>query len=222
MTLSANYILIQQCVISKNFPDVRFSLFEVNPFIAVESSKSTKFVNTTIDKNSIHFEHQGIYQAILRVSSTKRVPGSSLSIENCTFGINEMTYANIQGISDVFIRHSAFYLPNRDGGDYSNIYVTGIKTFRLWNSVFCDRQKVIELLFQYDFPYPNEINFLTLNTNFTLRRKTVETSDINFLQKAESLCLIDTSFFLKLYHEETSYAASEYSEFVLYLSFLLI
>ena len=114
MTLSANYILIQQCVISKNFLDLRFSLFEVNPFIAIESSRSTNFVNTTIDKNSIHFEHQGIYQAILRVSSTKRAPGSSLSIENCTFEVNKMTYVYIQGISDVFVQHSLFRLPNRD------------------------------------------------------------------------------------------------------------
>ena len=35
--------------------------------------------------------------------------------------------------------------------DYSNIYVTGIKTLRLWNSVFYDRHKVTELCFQYVF-----------------------------------------------------------------------
>ena len=222
MTLSVDTILIHQCVIRNNYLDVRLSLFKVNLFIAIESSKSIKLVNTTVDKNSIRFEHEGIWQAILRVSSTKRVPGSSLSIENCTFEVNEMTYAYIQGISDVFVRHSLFRLPNRDYVDYSNIYVTGIKTLRLWNSVFYDRQKVTELLFKYGFSYPNRIDFLTLNTNFTLRRKTLETSDVNFLQKAKSLDLIETSFFVQLYHEETSYAASEYSKFVLLLSFLLV
>ena len=62
------------------------------------------------------------------------------------------------------------------------------------------------------FFYPNEINFLTLKTNFTLQRKTLETSDVNFLQKAKSLDLIETSFLVQLHYEETSYAASEYSE----------
>ena len=49
-----------------------------------------------------------------------------------------------------------------------------------------DRQNIHALYFEYDFSYPKETNILTLNTQFTLRKTTLETSATNFLQKAES------------------------------------
>ena len=206
MTLSAKTISIQKCLISYNFLSIGLSIFHITPLIFIESSKEVSVVDTTMDRNSVSLELQD--QAILRVSSTQRVPGSYLSIENCTFEVNEMTYAYIEDISEIFIRDSTFHFPNRNDRNYK-IYVTGLKTLRLWNSVFYARQYEIELFFEYDFSHPNEINLFTLNTNFTMQRKTLESKDVHFLQMAESKEVIDTSFFVQLHHEETSYAASE-------------
>ena len=74
--------------------------------------------------------------------------------------------------------------------------------------MFYDQHKIPALFFEYDFSYPKETNILTLNKQFALGKTTLDTSAANFLEKAESKNIIETSFFTKLYHEETLYAAS--------------
>ena len=210
ITISADTILIQQCIISHNFLEIpKISISHVTNFFTIVSSRSIYVVDTLLQNNNISKKFmRGRFQAIFRVLMTNRIPGSYIMFDNCTFELNNMIYAYIQGISDVFIHQSSFYLPNRNYDESYGLYVIGLKSLRLWNSVFYDRRKIPELFFEYDFSYPKETNILTLNTQFALRKTTLETSDANFLEKAESQKIIETSFFTKLYHEETLYAAS--------------
>ena len=90
-----------------------------------------------------------------------------------------------------------------------DIYTIGLERVRLWDCTFYDHRDRAELYLGYDFSYPKSTNLLTLNTNFTLVKDTLETGALNFLQEAESRNIIKTSFFAKVYHEETSYAASK-------------
>ena len=207
MTISADTILIEACKISYNFLQIPlFSFGDSSYFILIVSSRSISVVDTTLHNNII--KEGGRLQAIFRVLTTNRIPGSYIEIDNCTFAENNIMYAQIQGISDVLIHQSSFYLSKRHNYGCYILYIIGLKNLRLRDSVFYDHQKIPELYFEYDFSYPKETNILTLNTQFTLRKTTLETSAANFLQKAESKKIIDTSFFTKLYHEETSYAAS--------------
>ena len=210
ITVSADTILIQQCIISHNFLEIpKIPISHVTNFFTIVSSRSIYVVDTLLQNNNISTKFtRGRFQAIFRVLMTNRIPGSYIMFDNCTFELNNMIYAYIQGISDVLIHQSSFYLPSRDYEKSDGLYVIGLKSLRLWNSVFYDRRKIPELFFEYDFSYPKETNILTLNTQFALRKTTLETSAANFLEKAESQKIIETSFFTKLYHEETLYAAS--------------
>ena len=210
MRLSGNTILIQQCVMSKNLMDIGYQAFHVTSFIAIHLSKFVFLEGTKVYNNRLHLYYQSRYQTILEVSSSKILQGSYVHISNCTFGRNDLIYAYFQGITDVFVQHSSFFMPNRDTTeDVGNIYVTGVKSLRFWDSIFYNRhERRTEFYFAYDFSFPKETNFFTLNTNFTLAKTTLETSAVNFLQKAKSKKIINTSFYAKVYHEETSYAAS--------------
>ena len=86
------------------------------------------------------------------------------------------------------------------------MYIIGLKSLRLWDNMFY--YHTYTLYFEYDFSYPKVTNILTLNTQFTLRKTTLDTSAANFLQKAESKGIVNTFFLTKLYNEETFYAAS--------------
>ena len=207
MTISADTILIQACKISYNFLEIPLFYFgDSSYFILIVSSRSISVVDTTLHNNII--KEGGSLQAIFKVLMANRIPGSYIEIDNCIFGESNMIHAYIQGISHVLIHHSSFYLPNRDDDNSYVLYVVGLKSLRLWDSVFYDHQNIPELYFEYDFSYPKETKILTLNTQFTLRKTTLETSATNFLQQVENKGIIDTSFFTKLYHEEMPYAAS--------------
>ena len=208
MTISADTIFIQSCSIKYSFLEIPlFSFAHSTNFIIITYSRSISVVDTILHNNSISTTiTDPTFLAIFRVLMTNRIPGSYIEMDNCTFGKHDMIYVYIQGISDVLIDQSLFYLPR-----YYNshaFYVIGLKSLRLWDSMFYDQHKITALYFEYDFSYPKETNFLTLNTRITLRKTTLETSAGNFLQKAENKGIIDTSFFAKRYHEETSYAAS--------------
>ena len=208
MTISAKKIAIHQCVFSLNILHIPFSIPHTTPFISIDLSSYCSILDTTIDDNHVNYIFEARYQAIFTVSSSNRVPGSYVQIGNCTFKANNMIHAHIRGISDIFINHSSFFLPKRNNIETGDMYMIGIKSLRLWDSTFYDQRKITQLYFKYDFSYLKETNFLTLNTKFALHKSTLETCEDNFLQKAESKGVINSSFFTKLYHEETSYAAS--------------
>ena len=219
MTISADTILIKRCNIRYNFVEFPLlSLVHSTNFIAILSYRSISVMDTTFLNNSINHQYSmyGRFQAVFRVIMTKRIPGSYIRFDNCTFEPNNMIYAYMEGISHVFIHNSLFYLPNREDynkghitNDYSyDLYLIGLKSLRLSDSLFYDRRKELELFLGFDFSYPKETKILTLNTQFTLPETTLETRAVNFLQKAEDKGIIDTSFFEKLYHEETTFAAS--------------
>ena len=126
MTISANTISIQQCVIRNNFLDVGFQSLHANPFIAIHSSKYISLVGIMFYGNSLHLQFGAINgQAILSVLSNYRIPGSYIQIDNCTFGENDMLYAYIKDISNIFICHSTFYIPNRPKVDGGDVYIKG-------------------------------------------------------------------------------------------------
>ena len=207
MTISADTILIQACNFSCNFVEIPFFFYGhfIN-FIIIISARSISVVDTILHNNSLSTAYMDpTFPAIFRVLMPNRIPGSYIEMGNCIFGKHDMTYVYIQGISDVLIHQSSFYSASRDYDDESYVlYVIGIKSLRLWNDMLYDRQNIHALYFEYDFSYPKETTILTLNTQKT----TLETCAANFLEQAESKKIIETSFFAKLYHEETSYAAS--------------
>ena len=211
LTIHADTVVIQKCNISFNFFEIpKFSLSYKISFITIVSSRSISVADTILRNNSIHESYKltGRFEAIFRIVATNRIPGSYIEIDNCTFGRHDMIYAYIQKISRVLIHQSSFYLSYGDDDHPDGFYFTGLKSLRLWDNVFCNRRKIHDLHFEYDFSYPKDIKVLTLNTSFILRKTALGTSDVNFLQKAEKKGIIDTSFFVKLYHEETQYAAS--------------
>ena len=209
LTITANRIVIQQCVFSLNSLHIpSFSFPHTTPFILIDLSSFISILDTTIDGNHVDYVFEARYQAIFTVSSISRVPGSYVQIDNCTFKENNMIHAHIGGISNIFIHNSSFFLPKRNNIETGDIYMIGLKSLRLWDSAFYDRRKKAQLYFKYDFSHLKETSFLTLNTKFTLRKTTLKTCEGNFLQKAESKGVINSPFFTKIYHEETSYAAS--------------
>ena len=79
ITLSANLILIEQCVISNNFLDIGFVSFHVNPFIMIYSSKCICLISTIISNNRKYVFTGDGFQAILTVTSANRIPGKLCS-----------------------------------------------------------------------------------------------------------------------------------------------
>ena len=214
MTISADTILIKGCNISDNILELPFFSVAKANFITIVSSRFILVVDTILHNNnvSLGITYAG-FQVMFRVLMTNRIPGSYIMFDNCTFELNNIMYAYIQGISDVLIHQSSFYLPNREDKHFFNVdsyglYVIGLKNLRLWDSMFYNRRKKQILYFEYDFSYPKETDILTLNTQFILEKTILETRDAKFMQKAEEKGIIDTSFFAKLYHKETPYAAS--------------
>ena len=120
-----------------------------------------------------------------------------------------MVYAYIQGISDVIIRQSVFHTLKRNTNfDRGYIYAIGLKKLRLWESEFYNN-KIPAMYFEYDSPHFKDTYLFTLDANFTRQNNTLESGALQFLRKAESKEIIDTTFYSKLHHEETPYAASE-------------
>ena len=114
MAISTNNVIIENCTLSNNFLRIGFSLPHFTPLIVVDSSKSISVEGITANDNSVDQFFDGRYQAILKVSSSKRMSRSYVHISNCIFGTNDLIYAYIQGISDVLIQQSLFYMPNRE------------------------------------------------------------------------------------------------------------
>ena len=132
MTISADTILIKGCNIRDNFLETpSFSLANSN-FIIIISSRSISVVNTTLHNNNASLGvTYDASQAMFRVLTTNRIPGSYIEIENCIFGESNMIHAYIQGISDVLIHQSSFYSSNREDDNSYRLYVIGLKSLRL-------------------------------------------------------------------------------------------
>ena len=211
ISLSTNFIQIKQCEIRNNFLNFGFLSIYKNSLIAIESSTFITFVDTTVSGNHYYVGVDGREQAILTASSTNEIAHSYVVISNCIFGENGMIYAYIQDIQDVVIHKSLFYMPHRKSDDVGDIYLTGVKNLRIWHSVFDNNRKTPDLYFDYRLSYPMKMNLLTLNSNFTHSGTILETSTNNFLERAESEGVVETSSFVKLHHEETSYAKSKLS-----------
>ena len=152
MALSANSILMQQCVISHNFLRPPFpSLPHIMLFISIDLSKSVSVVDTVIHNNHISVEYEARYQSILTVSAVNRIPGSYIQLKNCSFRKNEMIHTHIEAISDIFIYQSSFFVPKRNDIEVGDIYMIGLKILRLWDCVFYDQRKMPQFYFKYDF-----------------------------------------------------------------------
>ena len=187
-----------------------------NAFIDVDSSEKTSLVDSNFSYNRIESLFFSNVYFVLNIRSSIRHTKSYLRIDNCTFQNSDQALLTVSTTSDIVIRDS-FFTFEEGSTIFSNPYfqLYGVDTLRLWNTTFKDIGNGLMLLFQYEFTHPERTELLTLGSNFTQQGSTLQSNSYDFLQKAESMnrSIIATSYFFKLYHEETKYAASEYAQF---------
>ena len=189
---------------------------KTNTFIDVDLSEKTSLVDSNFSCNRIESLFFSNIYFVLNVKSPIRHANSYLRIDNCTFQNSDQAFLTVSTTSDVMIRDS-FFTFEEGRTIFSNPYfrLYGVDTLRLWNTTFKDIGNGLMLQFQYDVTHPKRTELLTLGSNFTQQGSTLQSNSYDFLQKAESMnrSIIATSYFFKLYHEETKYAASEYGRF---------
>ena len=215
MKLSRSKALIESSTVVHNIVKCIF-FSNVIAFIDIDSSESISLIGTNFSSNTVVTPVFLCITLLFNIRSSNRHSKNILQIDNCTFKNNNHTRLIVSTTSDVVIRDSYLSFDNPTDVVNSGTFfqLSGIDTLRLWNTTFCNIEngKPV-IIFQYDITHPKRTQLLTLGSNFTQPGFTLQSNSYHFLQKAESknISIIGTSFFLQLYHEETAYAASEFT-----------
>ena len=115
-------------------------------------------------------------------------------------------------ISDVIINASYFheYAFSDPEYEYLGIGITNAYSVRVQDSLFNTSYETLQFAFSLHKTCINAMELFTLDSYFSDGITTLQTSSYNFLHKAESMGIIETSFKVKMEHEESIYASSMY------------
>ena len=168
--------------------------------IVIQLSNNVNFTNTQLFHN--------VAQTALTVQSKGRNTDSFLLVNNCSFKTIFSSSIYTQNISDVIIKSSHFL-----GEQHSQYLVGGVATLnainvRVQDSVFNATEVRQQFYFTREISLRYIMDLFTLNSTFSTKATSLQTSSDDFLNKAESMGFIDTGWLFEMKQQETEYASS--------------
>ena len=197
--------------------NVQGSSFNHNIFDYADNLITAEFSHSVNFTNSL-FRHN-VVLSVLYVSSEEVLPHSYLQLYNCSFKYNQVFGVAVEArylVDVIFDKVS-----DQSWEDDEGISVECVKTVRIQDSMFSGG-----LDFQFYFLcdtfslFPQcSTKLLTLQSNFSNTKGTLETNTIHFLNKAKSMGVIDFEDDITVRQEETKYASSKQkSQYQLHVS----